>query len=122
MKITPLRTNLILYQGGTLDERFVVYDDETGALADLTGYTGDSEIRTASADDSGTVELTPLVVVDTVNSIVQIYNDTVADIRAVTVPTSGWHLFDVFITGTGGDRWKVAYGQVAVVPEISRPA
>lgn len=122
MKITPLRTNITVHQGGTLDERFIIYDDETGALADLTGYTGDSEIRTASADDSGTVELTPLVVVDTVNSIVQIYNDTVADTRGVSVPAGGWHLFDVFITGVSGDRWKVAYGQVMVVPEISRPA
>lgn len=122
MKITPLRTNITLFQGGTLDERFLVYDDETGLLADLTGYTGDSEICTASADDSGDVELTPQVIVDVVNSIVQIYNDTVADTRGVTVPTNGWHLFDVFITGAGGDRWKVAYGQVAVVPEISRPS
>lgn len=122
MKITPLRVNIKLFQGGAFDERFVVYDDETGALADLTGYTGDAEIRTASADDSGTVELTPTVVVDTVNSIVQIYNDTPADTRGVAVPATGWDVFDVFITGAGGDRWKIAYGQVAVIPEISRPA
>ena len=58
MKITPLHTNITLYQGGVLDVRFVVYDDETGALADLTGYTGEASIRTDTADNAGDTELT----------------------------------------------------------------
>lgn len=122
MKITPLRTNIEIYQGGVLDVRFVVYDDETGALADLTGYTGYAQVRTAPADESGTVELTPLVVVDTVNSIVQVYEDTLADLRAVGVPDSGWLYYDVYITGAGGDRWLIAYGQARVIPEYARPS
>lgn len=122
MKITPLRTNIDIYQGGTLDVRFVVYDDETGALADLTGYTGYAEVRDGTADDSGTVELTPTVMVDTVNSIVQLYEDNLADLRAVGVPDSGWLYYDVYITGTGGDRWLIAYGQARVIPEYARPA
>lgn len=122
MKITPLRTNIDIHQGGVLDVRFIVYDDETGALADLTGYTGYAEVRTAPADESGTVKLTPLVVVDPVNSIVQVYEDTLAYLRAVGVPDSGWLYYDVYVTGTGGDRWLIAYGQARVIPEYSRPA
>ena len=77
MKITPLRTNIEIYQGGVLDVRFIVYDDETGALADL---------------------------------------------RAVGVPDSGWLYYDVYVTGTGGDRWLIAYGQARVIPEYARPS
>jgi len=122
MKITPLRTNIEIYQGGVLDVRFIVYDDETGELADLNGYTGYCEVRDAPADESGNVCLVPAVFVDTLNSIVQIYEDTLVDLRAVQVPTSGWLYWDVYITGPGGDRWLIAYGQARVVPEYARPS
>jgi len=122
MKITPLRTNIDIYQGGVLDVRFIVYDDETSALADLNAYTGYCEVRDGPADESGTVMLTPHVFVDSANSIVQVYEDTLANLRAVSVPESGWLYYDVYITGTGGDRWLISYGQARVIPEYARPA
>lgn len=122
MKITPLRTNIEIYQGGVLDVRFVVYDDETGALADLTRYTGYAQVRTATADESGTVVLSPQVTVDSYNGVVIVYEDNLTELRAVGVPESGWLYYDVYITGTGGDRWLIAYGQARVIPEYARPA
>lgn len=122
MKITPLRTNIDIYEGGMLDVRFVVYDDETGGPAILVGYTGFAQVRTDTADNSGTVVLTPYVIVDPVNSIVKVYEDRLDRLRAVGVPDSGWLYYDVYITGIGGDRWLIAYGQARVIPEYSRPA
>ncbi|NMC35028.1 MAG: hypothetical protein GYA36_21615 [Veillonellaceae bacterium] len=118
MKIMPLEDNdLIIHQGGVLDRRYVVVDEEDPDNTDLTGYTGECTVATASEDESGTVVLTPTVVVDTVNSIVQIYDDTLADLRAVPAPANGHHVFGVYITGAGGDRWCVAYGRCRVVLE-----
>ena len=118
MKISPVEDNdLVIYQGGVLDRRYIVYDEETGELADLTGYTGACTVATAPEDEGGTVVLTPTVVVDTVNSIVQVYEDTLADLRAVPAPANGWHVFGVYILGTGGDRWCVAYGRCKLALE-----
>ena len=118
MKITALEDNdLVIYQGGTLDRRYIVYDEETGALADLTGYTGECTVSTAAHDDAGTVLLTPTVVVDTVNSVVQVYEDTTANTRAVPRPASGYHRHATYITGASGDRWCVAFGVAAVALE-----
>lgn len=122
MKITPLRTNIDIYQGGTLDVRFLVYDDETGELADLNRYTGFCQVRTAPADESGTVVLSPQVAVDSYNGVVIVYEDNLTELRAVGIPDSGWLYYDVYITGAGGDRWLIAYGQARVIPEYARPA
>lgn len=118
MKISPVEDNeLVIHQGGVLDRRYVVVDEEDPDNTDLTGYTGECTVATASEDESGTVVLTPTVVVDTVNSIVQVYFDTTATLRLVPAPANGHHVFGVFITGAGGDRWCVAYGRCKVVLE-----
>lgn len=122
MKITPLRTNIEIYQGGVLDVRFIVYDDETGELADLDGFTGYCQVRTAPADDSGTVCLTPPVLVDEVNSVVQIYESNLTNLRGVAVPASGWLYWDVYIERSSDERWLIATGQARVVPEYARPS
>lgn len=99
--------------GGTVD--FVV--DVVGGPTDLTGYTGEMQIRELRAD------ILPLATIDPSNITV---NGTTRQVR-VRIPSSqtagfDWErgVYDVKITGPGSDAWRIVEGRVTNSQAVTR--
>lgn len=91
--------------GGTVE--FTV--DVLGGPADITGYTGSMEIRELRAD------ILPLATLDPSNFTVnQATRQVTVRIPSSVTETWDWErgVYDVYITGSGNDAWRIAEGRV----------
>src|SRR4051812_15101138 len=95
--------------------QFVV--DVTGGPTDLTGYVGSMMIRELRPDP------VPLVTVDPSNIVV---NNLSRQVK-VTIPGSATAtytfrrgVYDLVITGSGGDAWRLVEGRITTKQSVTR--
>lgn len=118
---TPVNENLTLYQGETFRHRFK-YQNTDGTAVDISGCTARMQVR-ASADavDPPLLDLTTvngrLVISGTLGLI-----DVVVAAADLLYGVMTWNrgVYDLELVWPSGIVDKLAYGNVKVVPEITR--
>lgn len=108
----PDKVNLEIYQGDSFAAIVTVYNID-GSVADITGYTAQSQIRSDVADEDPTVEveITALVSSPTVTLNIP---------KTATVDLAGCYVWDLQLTSDTGEITTILYGNVKVTQEVTR--
>ena len=105
------RADLTIDQGATFNQHFLV-KDEQGNTANLSGYTGSSEMRrTYSSTNSYSITCNVYS-----NGMVALTMDAV---DSVDVP-EGRYYYDVNITDANSVVYRILEGAVTVTPGVTR--
>jgi len=102
-------------QGDDWASSVTVYDD-SGAAADLTGFTAEAQIRRDVAD------LDPEVAAEITTEIVLPNIIVLSLLHGVTALLSGNYVWDLELTSPNGAVQTILSGTVVVTPEVTRPA
>ena len=115
--IDPVEYSFKVYQGQTLKQEFVVWNDTAQTSAfDFTGYTVAS-FASASHDSTVTINLNPTI------STNYIYlNATPAQLQSfIVLPNnkSSKYFYDIKLTKPDTTIWMLARGVIEIFPEVS---
>ena len=90
-------------------------DTETGLYGDkdLTGYTGEAQIRPQAGSETLHAEMTVVIDADLADVAISISAEDSADMTWKT------GVFDVFITAPTGERYQLAQGRAALVSTVT---
>lgn len=118
MSTKPARLDLSIYKGATLFRRFTWTDRRTPI--DITGFTFEMQIRPTVESSVIIAELSTtngsIVIEDAAQGIFSIELPAV-DTEAIT-ETSG--VYDIEVTDASGRVSRILYGDVKIVPGVTR--
>lgn len=89
-----------------------------GGPANMAGYEGDMDIRQTKASTPALAKvLTSYITVDDIN------RQMVVEIPSSVTAQYGWDkpaVYDLYLVGAGGDRWRVLEGTVVLSKTVTR--
>lgn len=110
-----IQQNLVMEQGADFQAVIKLYQDNITAL-DLSGYTGESDVRRSYDSVSATTTLTVAIPVP---SNGELYLTLLA--TSTSVIKAGRYVYDVLITNTStGTKIRAVEGILTVTPGVTR--
>ena len=116
--MNPVKYKIVIYQGKTYEEPFR-FQDASGTVIDMTGWTGRMQIRTAADAATYEIELTTengRIIIDEEAGKVTLY--LTDDLTAALTP--GSFVYDLELTTSTGRVYGPLYGGVSVKAEVTK--